>query len=172
MAKIQRSGAQWNDEKLNWMNKEHVKLLSREEIEKNILENLPEGLKNKKLVSLVFERINKWSDVKQMGEELQFLIRTPDIHKSKLVYKNTSLEKIVENLKQSVEVLEKIRDNNFTHEEIKKALMALAEKAPSRGEVLHPVRYALSGLDKSPDPFIIAEILGKDETLSRLKKAI
>ena len=44
--------------------------------------------------------------------------------------------------------------------------------ASSRGEILHPVRYALSGKDKSPDPFIIAFIIGKDETISRLHKAI
>jgi hypothetical protein len=50
--------------------------------------------------------------------------------------------------------------------------MLIADHLESRGELLHPVRFALSGLDKSPDPFIIAEILGKDETLSRLQKAI
>lgn len=42
----------------------------------------------------------------------------------------------------------------------------------NRGELLHPIRYALSGKEKSPDPFIIAEILGKNETLKRLEYAI
>jgi hypothetical protein len=37
---------------------------------------------------------------------------------------------------------------------------------------LHPVRFALSGLDKSPDPFILSDILGKEETINRIKKAI
>ena len=50
--------------------------------------------------------------------------------------------------------------------------MRIADSISSRGELLHPVRYALSGLDKSPDPFTVAEILGKNETLSRLQKAI
>ena len=174
LAKIQKSGAQWNDEKLDWMNKEHIKLLPRDEIEKNILARLPENMRNKKIAPIIFERISKWSDVEKMAEkgELDLFIKTPEMEKTKLVYKNTSLEKIVENLKQSVEVLEKISENDFTREEIKKALMALSEQASSRGEVLHPVRYALSGQDKSPDPFIIAEILGKNETIKRLKKAI
>ena len=174
LAKIQKSGAQWNDEKLDWMNKEHIKLLPRDEIEKNILARLPENMRNKKIAPIIFERISKWSDVEKMAEkgELDLFIKTPEMEKTKLVYKNTSLEKIVENLKQSVEVLEKISENDFTREEIKKALMALSEQASSRGEVLHPVGYALSGQDKSPDPFIIAEILGKNETIKRLKKAI
>ena len=50
--------------------------------------------------------------------------------------------------------------------------MEYANTLPSRGEVLHPLRFALSGIDKSPDPFTIAEILGKNETISRLQKAI
>jgi hypothetical protein len=50
--------------------------------------------------------------------------------------------------------------------------MKIADGLDNRGELLHPVRFALSGLDKSPDPFIIAEVLGKNETLFRLQKAI
>ena len=34
------------------------------------------------------------------------------------------------------------------------------------------MRYAFSGLDKSPDPFLLAEILGKEESVERLKSAI
>jgi len=48
----------------------------------------------------------------------------------------------------------------------------IADGLESRGELVHPVRYALSGKDQSPDPFIIASIIGKNETLSRLQKAI
>ena len=172
LEKIQRSGAQWNDEKLDWMNKEHIKLLPKEEIEKNILDNLPANLKNKKIVPLIFERIEKWSDVKNIAQELEFFVNTPQIDKNKLVFKNTAPEKITENLKIAIAELEKISEKDFTQESIKSTLMKLAEKAESRGEVLHPVRYALSGQDKSPDPFTIASIIGKDETLSRLKKAI
>ena len=61
---------------------------------------------------------------------------------------------------------------DFTNENIKNVLMQIANTLENRGELLHPVRYALSGLDKSPDPFVIADILGKNETLSRLQKAI
>ena len=68
--------------------------------------------------------------------------------------------------------MEKLKEKDFTNENIKNALMQIADKLENRGELLHPVRYALSGLDKSPDPFIIADVLGKNETLSRLQKAI
>ena len=143
LERIQKSGARMNEEKLDWINKEHLKKLPAEEIKNNILILLPEELRNEKIVPLIFERISKWGDVRGMlgAGELDFFIKRPVLKKEKLIYKNTPPEKIAENLK-------------------------------NRGELLHPVRYALSGSDKSPDPFIISEILGKNETVQRLEKAI
>lgn len=174
LSKIQRSGAQWNDEKLLWLNKEHMKKLPQEEIEKNILARLPEDMQNAKLVPVIFERISKWGDVEEMASQGEFdwYARAPEIQKEKLIFKNTPVEKIAENLKEALGVLENISESEFTLENVKAALMQLAEKAESRGEVLHPVRYALSGKDRSPDPFTLASVLGKDETINRIKRAI
>lgn len=174
LKKIQRSGAQWNDEKLDWLNKEHIKCLPEKEIEKNILARLPKNMQNPKIIPVILERISKWSDAEAMarGGELSFFFERPKFSKEKLTFKNTALEKIFDNLRQAVSVLKNLSEKDFTKENIKNVLMGVAEKLPSRGELLHPVRYALSGLDKSPDPFIIAEILGKNETISRLEKAI
>ena len=79
-------------------------------------------------------------------------------------------EKTKDNIKNIISILELISDFNL--ENIKSAIMNYANTLPNRGEVLHPIRYILSGLDKSPDPFTIAEVLGKNETISRLQKAI
>ena len=57
--------------------------------------------------------------------------------------------------------------NAFTLETIKAAVWPYAEKV-GKGNVLWPMRYSLSGKEKSPDPFIIASLIGKDETLHRL----
>ena len=174
LGKIQRSGAKWSDDKLNWMNKEHMKLLSPEEIEKNIFGQLPQDMQNPKLIPIIFERISKWSDAKEMAEkgELDLFFKQPTISKDKLIYKNSPAEKISENLKLAIDVLKNIAEDNFTAENIKSALMPVANNLENRGELLHPIRYALSGLDRSPDPFIIASIIGKNETLSRLQKTI
>ena len=172
--KIQKSGAQWNDEKLDWMNKEHIKKLSAEELKNKIFEWLPENYRNGKLIPIITERISKFGDIKKMLEagELDFFFKQPEYAKEKLIYKNVSAEKISSNLKQAVEVLGKLESEFFNKENVKEALMKVADNLENRGELLHPVRFALSGLDKSPDPFIIAEILGKNETVSRLQKAI
>jgi glutamyl-tRNA synthetase len=172
--RIQKSGAQMNLEKLDWMNKEHMKLLSKEEVEKNILERLPENLKNPKLVPMIFERIVKWSDVDAMlsSGELEYFVSAPSFAKEKLIYKDIPSEKITENLNAVIKALESIPDENFDQENIKNSVMEVANKAENRGAVLHPMRYALTGLDKSPDPFTVGGILGKNETISRLKKAL
>jgi glutamyl-tRNA synthetase len=51
--------------------------------------------------------------------------------------------------------------------------MSAAEKFNSdRGKLLWPLRVALSGKEKSPPLFEIAEILGKEEALKRIRRAI
>lgn len=174
--RIQKAGGAFDEEKLKWFNKEHMKKLPKEEIEKNILENIPEDFKKinleicKKIVPIIFDRISKWSDIGKMFEEneLDFFFKDPIYEKSKLIYKNSSLENTKKILGIVIDALSKIDENLFNKESVKDVLMLLAENMPNRGELLHPVRFALSGLDKSPDPFIIAEILGKKETIARL----
>ncbi|MFA5931841.1 MAG: glutamate--tRNA ligase [Candidatus Paceibacterota bacterium] len=178
LTKIQHSGAQWSDDKLNWMNKEHIKLLPLAEAQKYILEYLPEDMRydkiTPKIIPMIIERISKWGDIKEMitKGELDFFFKQPQYPKEKLIFKNTSPEKISDNLKQAEKALGELNENDFTTENIKSILMKIADGLESRGELLHPVRFALSGMDKSPDPFTIASIIGKNETLSRLQKAI
>ena len=174
ISRIQKSDAQMNARKLDWINKEHLKLLPPEEIKNKIFECLPENMRNSKLMPIILERISKWGDVKEMVEagELDFFIQAPKFSKEKLLYKDFLPEAIAKNLQLAIESLEQIDVNNFTEEEVKRNLMQITNTLSSRGELLHPVRFALSGKNKSPDPFIIASILGKNETLSRLQKAI
>lgn len=176
--RIQKSGAQMNVQKLDWINKEHIKQLSFKEIKDKVFEYLPENMRNEKLVIIILERISKWGDVQEMIDagELDFFLKAPELLnsnlKEKLLYKNSSSKETANNLKLAVEKLSEIGEMDFTTDNVKNVLMQIANNLKNRGELLHPVRFALSGKDKSPDPFIIASILGKNETISRLQKAI
>lgn len=174
--RIQISGAQVNLEKLDWVNKEHMKRLESDEVKNKIFSYLSPEFQNEKLVPVIFERISKWNDIKIMQDAGEFdcfsKLKILEYSKEKLIYKNVSLEKIIQNLKSAIDAIKDLSEENFTTENIKNAWMMLANTLESRGELLHPVRYALSGKDKSPDPFIIASIIGKNETLSRLQKSI
>ena len=57
-----------------------------------------------------------------------------------------------------------------TAESIKNTLWQYAEEV-GKGEVLWPLRIALSGKKQSPDPFTLAFILGREKTLERIQKA-
>ena len=63
-------------------------------------------------------------------------------------------------------------DENFSDVEKVKSLIFDYATKNGRGQVLWPVRMALSGKDKSPDPFTLIYILGKDESVARIKQAV
>lgn len=180
LARVQKSPAVFNEEKLEWFNREHMKKLSAEEIEKNIFENLPENFKNldreviTKIIPIIFDRISKWSDVKKMIEmgEINFIFSAYDYPAEKLIFKDTPLAQIKDNLSDAYNALKSIDSKSYNLENIKELITTVAKNKGSLGQTLHPMRIALSGMDKSPDPFILAYILGKDEALIRLKYAI
>ncbi len=168
--KVQKAGAVFNVEKLNWMNREYIKKMPQEELEKILLNYIPASTdknKLKKIVELEAERISKFSDIK---EGIGYLFDINDYDPKDLVWKNSSAQKTSEYLNELVKILCDIVESDWTAEGIKTTVMPYAEQN-GRGEVLWPLRMALTGLERSPDPFIIAYILGKDETINRLKNA-
>jgi len=194
LSKVQKGGAIFNPIKLDWINKEHIKLLPmtiiQEEIGKRIsnfqFPHLRRGFGGQaiskdmlqKLTPIIFDRINKWSDVDEMikAGELDYFFNTPEYDKEGLVWKklkdNADRFALTKGYLEKVyELLHEIPESGFNHESVKFTLSNYAEEK-GRGEVLWPLRFALSGLEKSPDPFTLAPILGKGETLSRIEKAI
>ncbi|OGD66912.1 glutamate--tRNA ligase [Candidatus Campbellbacteria bacterium RIFOXYC2_FULL_35_25] len=175
--KIQKGGAIFDIVKLNWVNKEYIKKMSDVDFKKNIVDFLPEKIKNKdenlliKILSVIKERIDKFSDVTNIVEagELDYFFGMPDLKKEDLIWKEDGADIAKQHLDKVIEILEKIE--NFSSENIKENLWDYATKQ-GRGSVLWPMRFALSGQQKSPDPFTLAGILGKKETLERIKKAI
>jgi glutamyl-tRNA synthetase len=78
-------------------------------------------------------------------------------------------------IKNSLELLEKISDKikteDWTKENLEKEIMPEAEKTGNRGLILWPMRAALTGKKASAGPFEVAEILGKEKCLKRIKEA-
>lgn len=168
---VNKSGAIFNVDKLNWLNHEHLIKLPPETLTSKIVEYLPE-IKNipettiNKIIALILEKINTWSDLEKLIEQKEFdyFFQSPqDIKKDDL--------KTTEHLPQTIELLQSITEENFTAEKIKDVIWDFATEK-GRGDVLWPMRFALTGKPKSPDPFTVAEILGKMETVKRLNFAL
>ena len=180
LEKIQKSGAVFNIKKLNWINTEHLTQKTTEELGEITSDYMPSkdidmSLWNKIIKLFVDDkRIEKLSDIEKMLEvgELDYFFNQPKIEASKLNWKN---EKDINNTKENLETLVKLLDemgeSDFASENIKNKIWDYTEDR-GRGNVLWPFRVALTGLDKSPDPFSISEILGKQKTIERLKNAI
>lgn len=180
--RVQKSGAQWNEEKLNWMNKEYIKKLSTEEQVAAVTKFMPDRIKSlpgfsesfvAKLTSIITERLEKWSDLSTMAEagEFDYYFSTPSYEADKLVWKTETKENTIIHLNKAVELVSGVSEDSWNKETIKAAVWGYAESV-GRGNILWPMRYSLSGKEKSPDPFMLAEILGKTTTTERLTKAI
>lgn len=183
LTKVQKSSAVFNLEKLDWFNREHIKLMSYADRLAHVEQFLPEqitllqGYSRKKLAQiapLIIERITHFGEVRNMAEagELAYYFEAPTYSQKRLFWKDEQdTAKLLERLHKLKTLIEAVDTGKFTRENVKNALAGYAEKE-GRGQILWPMRYALSGRDKSPDPFQLAEILGKDETLKRLENAI
>lgn len=181
LSRVQKAGAIWSEEKLDWVNKEHLKRIEsskRQEIYRDWLKKSAGEDYDfeiiKKIESIITERINKFGDIKTMVEngDIQFFFKQPVYKKESLLWKGKgNFQTVSKNLQGILDLIEKISEDNFSLISIKEAIWPFAESV-GRGEVLWPFRYALSGKDKSPDPFSIAEVVGKKETIKRLQFAV
>ena len=184
LSKVQKGGAIFNPVKLDWINKEHIKKLPEVEQIEQIKQWLARsGFKpNIKLVEnlrpIIIDRISKWSDLRTMKEagELGYYFTAPNYSKGGLIWKKLkdSSEKFIltkKYLEKVYDLLHEIPDSGFNYESVKLGVSNYAEQV-GKGDVLWPMRYALSGVEKSPDPFTLAVILGKAESLRRIEEAI
>ncbi len=175
--KVQKSAGVFNSDKLDWLNKEHMKRLTLEERNKRIskeLQKLGYDLSNEKIFPIIFDRISKWSDIGEMNREgeLEYYFTAPSPEAPKLVWKDSNPADTKKHLEKVLEILQNASDENFENPEKVKSLIFDYATENGRGQVLWPMRFALSGREKSPDPFTLVYILGKQESILRLEKAI
>lgn len=169
ISKIQKAGAVFNIEKLNWFNKQYISKMSDDEFSAHTKNFVSKDISNK-ILPLIKEKISYFGEIESLlNGELSFVDGTGSYDKECLKWKQEKdLVNTKEYLKTIIEKLNSIDD--FSKETVKATLWPLAEEK-GKGNILWPMRFALSGKEKSPDPFIISEILGKQETIKRLKFA-
>jgi len=178
LERVHKAGAVFNVEKLDWYNSYYIKQLPLEKLAEMCipyLTGLPghpersEGSKLKKIIALEQERLQTLSEI---GEHVAFFFQLPEYDKTLLKWKEMTDEEIKKSLAASQEIIAGLPDSEFTKEKLSGILIAEASKMKSKGELLWPLRVAISGQKNSPPPFDIAEILGKKESLERIQKAI
>lgn len=182
LEKVGKAGAVFNLEKLDWYNREYIKKLDRGAVLEQIKKFLPDAVTAlsgyseeilSRMVPVIAERISKFSDIAAMADagELAYFFERPEYGAETLVWKTSTEDACLRHLREAREIVAALPEREPSAEAAKDALWPYAE-AEGRGDVLWPVRMALSGRDKSPDPFTLIAILGRDESVARLDAAI
>ncbi|MFZ2556122.1 MAG: glutamate--tRNA ligase [Minisyncoccia bacterium] len=181
LAHIHSGGAVFNEEKLRWFNREYLLQLEDANFQKEARSHLESALRERvqwdetvvaRILPLIKERISIWDDIRTLvaDGEFDYFFNEPVLDSALLPGKKSDAAIALKHLKHAEAALESLHEDSFNAEEIKSALWEYATEE-GRGAVLWPLRYALSGREKSPDPFALASILGKEKTLKRLHTA-
>ena len=180
---INQDGSIFDLEKLRWFNRQY--LLAREDAsfakeaeailrESISAKNLPwNDSVGKRLTVLLRERVSVWEDIRALVREGEFdyFFTAPRLEAATIPGKGSDANAAIAHLEYIRGVLAPLSPKEFESvERIKSAVWEYATKE-GRGAVLWPLRYSLTGKERSPDPFAICVTIGKDAVLERIDNA-
>ncbi len=171
--RVNKSGAHFDPEKAKWFNHQYLIKTSDAELAKEF----DKILKNKgiafdmprveQIVGLVKERT---SFVSEIWEQASFFFETPEKYDDKTVKKvwKEDTSKLMNGVLQEISTIE-----NFSSEKIETTIKDyINTNELGMGKVMNALRLCLVGESKGPGIADICQILGKNETLTRIKLAI
>lgn len=173
---ISKSPAIFDIQKLNWLNGEYIRKLSPDEFHELALPYIQQAVKNAtidthKISDLLHQRCEKLSDI---PEQIDFFDTLPEYSPELYCHKKmkTNEENSLSSLQAVLPVLKNLSD--WTFDTIHTALFDLIAKLEVKnGIILWPLRVAVSGKSFTPGGGVeLADILGKEETLNRIRKGI
>ncbi len=176
LEKVQKGGGVFNVEKLDWINKEYIKKMEPKEQFGGVRPFVPQTVDDallEKLLPTLIDRISAFGEAQELfaAGDFDYLFSEPDIIPAKLPWKTDAPAVTEEYLTEVLKHLEAIEPERFTADAIKEAIWGFADEK-GKGNVLWPMRMALTGKEKSADPFTVAGLLGKETTMRRLSQAV
>lgn len=176
LERVNKAGAVFNVEKLDWLNFEHLKNKPNTEI----LGMLREELKSSKYSQQEYGDQFILDVIESMKERVtfvnEFITKSFYYFESPTEYDEKTIQKRWK--EDSPELLIKLRDefeklDNPSKEDFETTLKGLAEKQEvGLGKLIHPVRLAVSGVGQGPGVFDLLYIIGKDEVIKRINTAL
>ena len=209
LEKVNKSGAVFNTEKLDWLNGQYIRKKSAEEIAKlaipilvrsglltpafesgevnpdmtgylgkAIIEKFKakesEGLISfSDLVKVIATHQDKVRRLDELPAEIEYVYSKIKYDPQILIWKKTKPSETAENLGKLLAAIEKIKEKKWTTETIEKEVKKfITENNFGNGDILFPMRAALTGKTASPGPFAVAEIIGRNKSIERIRQAI
>jgi glutamyl-tRNA synthetase len=176
LERVNKAGAVFDLQKLNWLNAEHLRKKSSEELLHNLkLEIQKSKFKDQnysdEYLSLIIEAMKeRVSFVKEFIDNCTYFYEAPTVYEQKAIEKNWKPE--------TPEQLKKLNSefsdlSNTTKEDFEHALTKAAEDLNvGKGKLIHPLRLVVSGQSTGPGMFDLLFILGKDEVVKRIETAL
>lgn len=176
LERVNKSGAVFDLEKLNWINTEHLRHKSDTEIlqllkkEAKILDVNYQDFSDDYLLKIITVMKERVSFVYEYFTKSNFFFEAPKVYEQASIEKNWKSETSIE--------LNKLCDAfaaliNPLKEDYENALaITAAELNIGKGKLIHPLRLSVSGISAGPGVFDILSILGKDESIKRIKTAL
>lgn len=173
--RVNKSGAIFDMNKLEWYNGYYIRHIETADLARRILPFLERaGMQVEysdylvECVGLVQERMKTLLEAPEL---LGFFFEAPDYDKELLIPKKSDVETTKLALQKCYDVLKKLTD--WSHDPMDQKLRAAAtELGIKAGQILWPLRAALTGKSASPGAFEVALVLGKEEVLERLQRAL
>lgn len=172
--RIHKAGAIFNIEKLNWINTQHIRRKSNEEIytilkpdlEKSGYSDFPKQYVMN-AIGLMKERINFIHELLSFST---FFFKDPETFDPEGIQKRMtpSAKTYLSELAERMDGL-----HVFHHDDIEKVFRDYAEeKQIKASELIHPTRLAISGMTLGPGLFDMIEVLGKETVVRRMKYVV
>ncbi|MEE9448645.1 MAG: glutamate--tRNA ligase [Ignavibacteriaceae bacterium] len=176
LERVHKAGAVFNIEKLNWLNAEHLRSKPNDEL----LLMLKDELSKSDYKNKVFDDDYLLLVIEAMKPRVsfvnEFITKCPYFYTEPTEYDEKVLKKRWK--EDSHDLLKKLRDNfaeltNPLKEDYERALQKTAlEMNVGNGTLIHPLRISISGMGEGPGVYDIVVIIGKDETIKRIDRAI
>jgi glutamyl-tRNA synthetase len=176
LERVNKAGAVFNVEKLDWLNGLHIRNKDNDEIFplfKNELDSSKynsEDYSNKFLLGIIEAMKERITFVKDLVDNCNYFYERPSDYDPKIIKKRwkADSEKL---LNDFVEELLKLDDESKAGFETSLKLVVENNEC-GVGRLIHPVRLAVSGIGVGPGVYDLLVILGKDEVIERIKIAL
>jgi len=176
LEKVNKAGAIFNLEKLNWLNFQHLRRKSEQEVLVTLKELLstmgyqPSAFSDQYLLGVISAMKERASFVNDFIKKSSYFFQAPKEYDPVVVKKRWKRES-AHRLRELAGEFSKLLDPK--KEDYEAALKRTAESLRiENGELIHPLRLAVSGIGEGPGVYEIVYILGKDETIRRINSAI
>jgi len=171
LKRVIKSNAQFNPEKLLWVNGQHIRAIPGEDYEKQMTEfwkdrvdPMPEE-KWRKLITLYRPRIQTYGELK---DQAVYCFAAPEYKDAQAMAEIKGNVVVTGLLRQLCEALRDVGDFEDVQMLDQKTKQVVEAAGLKPKDIIHPLRFVLTGGTASPGIFELMSLLGKDACLKRL----